>query len=203
MKNFLKLSALLVTFILFAFIPNNEKIKVVIDAGHGGTDFGATQYELTEKEIVAEISQKIKNLNNNENIEIHFTRNDDKMMTLQERVDFIKNINPDVVISLHTNASKNIGTYGMECFVSDKESTHTKSNEYAEKLLTEFTSKMNLKSRGVNKAPFFILKKTEVPAIIVELGFLSNDNDRAYLSDRDKQIEMAQTILNFISSIKK
>ncbi|MES2812122.1 MAG: N-acetylmuramoyl-L-alanine amidase [Bacteroidota bacterium] len=203
MKNFLKLSVLIFAFALFAFIPKNEKIKVVIDASHGGEDNGASFHGHTEKNITLSISKEIQKLNTNKNIEIYYTREDDKSISLVERVNFIKTINPDIVISLHTNANKNETSSGIECFVTKEEKLFEKSNSLAEKLLAEFTEKMNLKSRGVNKAPFFLLKKSEVPAIIVELGFLSNLNDKKYLTDQEKQTEIARTILNFASKIEK
>jgi len=201
MKNLLKLSVLAFTFALFAFVPKNEKIKVVIDASHGGDDFGANFYGHKEKDISLSISKEIQKLNTNENLEIYFTREEDKLVSLKERVDFIKSINPDLVISLHTNANKNTTSSGVECFVTKDEKLFEKSNVLAEKLLFEFTEKMNLKSRGTNKAPFFLLKKSEVPAIIIELGFLSNSSDKEYLTNQDKQKEIARTILNFVSKI--
>jgi len=65
------------------------------------------------------------------------------------------------------------------------------------------SKKTNLKNLGVKKASFSLLKNTKVPSILIELGYLSNENDRTYIENKDNQIEVAQTIFNFISSIKK
>ena len=111
MKNLIKLSLLALTFILFSFIhfdkKNKEEINVVIDAGHGGIDLGATMDGLSEKSIVESISNKIRLANTNSNVKIHFTRTEDKLISLQERVDFINGIRPDLVISLDANSSNN------------------------------------------------------------------------------------------------
>lgn len=186
----------------FAFISKNEKITVVIDAGHGGLDLGATINELSEKEIVSSIAQKIKNLNSNSNIEILLTRTEDQTMSLQERVDFVNGTKPDLVISLHANASKNKESNGLEVFVSDKSVEYIASNEFAQKFNTTISNKSKLKVRPVNKAGFFILRKTDVPAMLIELGYLSNEKDKNYLQNRDNQIEIAQNILNFVANLK-
>ena len=204
MNKFLKLFGLLTVVALFAFMPNNEKIKIVIDASHGGTDFGGTYSHHTEKDIVASIITKIKNLHTSNTIELFYTRENDNTMSLPERTDFINKINPDLVISVHVNNNKNPESSGIECFVAkDDISNSGQSKVYAEKLLTEFIEKMNLRSRGVHQAPFFILKKSQAPAIVLELGFLSNENDRKYLINNESQTEIAKTILNFASKIEK
>jgi N-acetylmuramoyl-L-alanine amidase len=204
MNKFLKLFGLLAVVTLFAFMPNNDKIKIVIDASHGGTDYGGTYSHHTEKDIVAAIVTNIKNLNTGDNIEFFFTRENDNTLTLAERTKIINKINPDLVISVHVNNNKNPDSNGIECFVAkDDISNSAKSKVYAEKLLTEFTEKMNLKSRGIQQAPFFILKNTQAPAIVLELGFLSNENDRKYLTNKESQIQIAKTILNFASKIEK
>lgn len=102
----MKLSIVVLVFLCFAFIPKNDKITVVIDAAHGGSDLGATMNGFSEKEIVSSIAQKIENLNLNSNIEILLTRSDDQNIPNQERVAFINAMKPDLVISLHVNASK-------------------------------------------------------------------------------------------------
>jgi len=206
MRNLVKLSLLVLTFISFSFISfdkkNKEEINIVIDAGHGGIDLGATINGLSEKSIVESISTKIRLANNNSNVKIHFTRTEDKLMTLQERVDFINGIKPDLVISLHANSSKNSSANGVECFVSDKSAEYIASNQLAEKLMNAFSLKTPLYIRGVKKAPFFILKKSEVPAITLEIGYISNTKDNDYISNENGQTEIAKIILDFASNLK-
>lgn len=204
MNKYLKIFGVLAITVLFAFMPKNDKIKIVIDAGHGGTDLGGTYSNHVEKDVVASIVSKIKNLNTSDNIELFYTREDDNTISLAERTELINKINPDLVISIHANNNKNPESSGIECYVAkDEISNSAKSKEYAEKLLAEFTTKMNLKSRGVHQAPFFILKNSQSPAIVLELGFLSNENDRKYLTNQESQNQIARTIINFTSKIEK
>jgi N-acetylmuramoyl-L-alanine amidase len=203
MKNLMKVALLLVAFVTLSFISAGKKeINVVIDAGHGGHDLGATHDDVLEKSIVAEVTKKIQSMNTDADIKIHITRTDDNYLTLQERTDFINKIKPDLVISLHTNSNKNTTTKGIETFYSEKSTMALQSQELATKLSEEFSKNIPLNNRGVKKAPFWILTKSEVPAVIVEMGFISNRRDKDYLTNEDGQARIAKTILDFITGLK-
>lgn len=190
----------------FAFTaPNHEprKIKIVLDAAHGGKDWGATHENITEKEITEQIAYKIKSQNKNENIVFELTRLDDNNLSLQDRTALINKIKPDLVLSLHVSANKNASASGFEIFTPKSENANSKtSTVYAEKLSNKLIKNHNLKSRGVKEAPFHILNKSEVPAIVVELGFISNASDRAYLTDAAQQERIANTILEFVTDMQ-
>jgi len=194
------------TLVSFAFIKpiskTTKQINVVIDAGHGGTDFGATSSSVTEKLIVEQITTKIKFLNKNENVIVHLTRNEDKYISLSDRTAIINNIKPDLVLSLHVNQSANLAKSGMEFYVANESVASEKSILIANALRTKFSQNNTLKSSEVKKAPFFILKKSVVPAIVIELGYLSNITDRAHLMDEKEQDKIASTILSFVSELK-
>lgn len=205
MKKVLTISVLIVAigmFYAFSSIKNNEKIRVVIDAGHGGEDFGATSLDVLEKKLSLAIVSKIKAKNTNENVELLFTREEDKLVTLSERVEKINAFNPDLVLSVHINNSKNIHYEGVEAYVSKDLEFSAKSEKLATKFLEILGNKTDLKSRGVKSAPFYILKKSKCPSIIVELGFISNASDRAFITSEDNQNKVAEAVLDFISGIK-
>ena len=90
---------------------------------------------------------------------------------------------------------------GFEIFISDKNDLIEESKFYGEKLSVKL-SKTPLKYRGLKFAPFQILKKSSCPSMVVELGFISNENDRKFISSEKGQTEIAKTILEFISDIK-
>ena len=100
------------TIVSFAFVTTNsvksKQINVVIDAGHGGSDFGATSSSGIEKQIVAQITDKIKFLNKNGNVTIHLTRIGDQFLSLNDRSAMINKIKPDLVLSLHVNQNLNL-----------------------------------------------------------------------------------------------
>lgn len=207
MKNTLKFILAFAVFASFAFTTPSENdpkktITVVIDAGHGGKDDGATFQGFTEKEIVASIAQKIKKNNLNTNVIIHLTRTDDNFITLIDRANFINEIKPDLVLSLHVNNNKNAMLSGVELYVSPKNANYESSKKIADVLNTVLVNNHNLRSAGVKEANFTILKNTEFPAITVELGYISNENDRKYLTSNADQNKIAATILEAISTLK-
>ncbi|MFE3871840.1 N-acetylmuramoyl-L-alanine amidase [Flavobacterium sp. ZS1P70] len=204
MKNTSKLVLALTVIVSFAFIkPKHsepKKINIVIDAGHGGTDFGATSDAITEKKIVEQVTKKIKSLNSN--VVIHLTRNEDSFLSLNDRTAFINKLKPDLVLSLHVNTSLNNKTSGLEFYVAKETEFFEKSSKIAAELINKFTTNKNLKISNVKTGPFYILKKSEVPAVIVELGYLTNENDKKYLVDDNEQNKIAQSISEFISEMK-
>ena len=202
MKNLIKIATVLIVFMCLAFISKPEKFTVIIDAGHGGLDLGATQNGLSEKEIVASIAQKIQVLNKNSNIEILLTRDNDQDLSLQERVDFINAMKPNLVISLHANSNKNTTLKGLEIFVSEKSSDYLTSKKYANQFSISFSNKTPLDVKQIKNANFYILKKSEVPSMLIEFGYLSNEKDKNYIIARENQIAIAQNILDFVSNIK-
>ena len=206
MRNTFKIILALLVVGSFAFItpkyPKSKQITVVIDAGHGGKDHGMTADEFSEKEIIQKISSKIKAQNEDQEIVIHFTRTDDEFVSLKDRTDYINTIRPDLVLSLHVNAVKNENASGIEFYINKENSNYEKSKAIAEKLNEKMVKNHSLKSRGVKEAKLFVLDKSEVPAVTVELGFLSNANDRKYLTDDNEQSRIANTILEFIGEMK-
>jgi N-acetylmuramoyl-L-alanine amidase len=178
----------------------NKKI-IVIDAGHGGIDFGATKDDLNEKNLMSEITKKIKLLNSDSDVSIHFTRKDDEFIDLKNRTNLINAIKPDLVISLHINNNKNTDTNGFEIFITDKIDFLNENKILAEKLSSKL-SKTQLKNRGLKTAPFHILKNSSCPSLMVELGFISNENDRKFIASEKGQTEIAEIILEFVSDMK-
>lgn len=207
MKNGFKLILAFTILACFAFMKPSaydpkKTITVVIDAGHGGHDDGMKINEFSEKEIVASIAKKIKKNNTNSNIIIHLTRTEDRFISLQDRVKYINNIKPNLVLSLHVNGNKNKEASGVELYISPKNTMYETSKKIADDLNSRFITNHNLKSRGVKNASFMLLKESEYPSITLELGFLSNENDRKYLTDQNEQEKIAVTILEAISAIK-
>lgn len=203
MRKSLKFIVALVAFISVSFItPEKKEINIVIDAGHGGHDHGGTINEITEKSLTATISSKINELNTDSEIKIHFTHEEDTFIGLLERAEFINTIKPDLTISLHANFNKNTTTNGFEIFVSNTSIASLKSKELADKLALSFSEKLPLVNRGVKTAPFMVLKKSEYPTMLIEMGFITNKNDRNYLTSESGQNEIAKTILDFVSEMK-
>jgi len=198
MKSFAVLG-ILTLFLLFAFkpLPLGSKKTIVIDAGHGGEDTGAQIGAEQEKKIVENIAKKISRLNSKDEIEIILLRNDDSFVELSERVAKINKINPSLVISLHVNSSKNLNQNGVNAYVSKQNGFYEKSKESAENLVDKISSE-KLARGEVKDANYYVLKNSKCPALLVEIGYLTNENDRNYLVSENGQNEIANKIVEFI-----
>lgn len=197
MKKILSLLSLCLVVVLVSFTSLKNKKLIVIDAGHGGIDHGATFEELHEKDIVEQISKKIFEKHDPSKVEIVLLRDTDNNIALTDRIKRINELNPDLVVSLHANFTSMKDKSGIEAYVSEKNSHHHQSTEEARKLL-EAISNDNLKSRGVKQANFLILRKSNCPSVLLELGFLSDANDRNYLISEEGQNEIASNIIKTI-----
>jgi N-acetylmuramoyl-L-alanine amidase len=187
MKNALKIFLLLIVFISTSFDYSDQKI-VVIDAGHGGQDKGATAEEIAEKEIVLRVAQKIQELAKKSGVVIKLTRDTDDFLTIADRVAYINSTKPDIVISLHANTSDNENKNGTELYISEKEES---------RFFAEIMKKNMPSERGeaiIKTGNFYLLKNVDCPATLIELGYLTNLIDKAYLMSEKGQNEMAQAI---------
>lgn len=198
MKNAFRILGIALLVFTMSFTSPSSKKLIVIDAGHGGHDMGSTFGSHTEKEIVSKISQKIKELNTNSEVEIVLIRDTDEFKSLADRVEKINSLNADLVLSLHVNSNKNASSSGIEAFVSDQNAKYEDSKAHAEELVA-LLSNEKLQSRGVKIAPFMVLKKANTAAVTLELGFLSNPSDRNYITSEAGQDEIASKISGYLT----
>ncbi len=196
MKNKIKFLTIFWVLIILAFKPYNTQKIIVIDAGHGGKDIGVQIGADLEKKIVENIANKISLLNDNE-IKIILLRNDDRFIELSERVNQINKIKPDLLISLHVNSSKNILENGVNSYVSVQNNFYNQSKEIAQKLIENISNEKLAKGQ-VKDTNLFIAKQSKCPAIVLEIGYLSNENDKAYITSENGQNEIANKIIEFI-----
>jgi len=192
------LSAAVLLVVCFAFRPIDEKKIIVIDAGHGGYDVGKDLYGFEEKTITEAVAKKIKELNTNANVEIILIRDGDISMELKERASIINNLKPDLAISIHVNYNLNMKANGIQAFIPSNEITRDKSKEIAETIVDKLVSTGNLQKRNTTEAPFYILKNVNCPVMTLEIGFLSNEKDRNYITSEKGQTEIANKILEAV-----
>ncbi|GAA3761824.1 N-acetylmuramoyl-L-alanine amidase [Flavobacterium ginsengiterrae] len=200
MKTKIKILAVLSIAVLgfMAFKPLDKKV-VLIDAGHGGYDVGKDLYGFEEKAITEAIARKIKEQNNNENVEIVLIRDGDMSMNLTDRVTIINKLKPDLVLSIHINANSNMKANGVGAYISSNKTFYDESKKMAEIAVDKITSTGKLSKRQINEAPFHILKYANCSMVHLEIGFLSNENDRNYITSEDGQNEIASKILESLN----
>lgn len=167
-----------------SFTPLAKKI-ILIDAGHGGNDTGARRDGLSEKEITLQIAKEIQQYNKEQDaFEVVLTRDSDNDLSLAERVAKINELSPEMVISLHLNSSPQPETpnAGLEIYTQNSE----KSKKLAEKISAKFTV------RSIEDRNLHILRESKAPAVLVELGFINNTQDRNYISSEKGRKEIAE-----------
>lgn len=196
----------------FVFGQKKDKIIVVIDPGHGGSDPGHTsqhKHIAAEKTLNLIIAQRFGELieENLQNIKIVYTRTDDSYPTLTERVRMANTVAADYFISIHCNANDNCAVHGTETHVHTMK--HTNSLELAKEFEKEFSAKAGRHSRGVKDTydrehSLQVLKYTKMTGVLIECGFLTNDSDAAYLNSVSGQEQIAGAIFKaFQTSITK
>ena len=175
--------------------------KVVIDAGHGGSDVGATRDGIYEKNITLAIAKMLEDNLNDKGVKTEMTLDKDKTVSLQERCDISNKFEPDLFVSVHVNSSVNDAIYGVE--------THwwkANSKQYADTVhssLAKNFTKWKTKDRGLFKSQFYVINHTEAPAILVEIGFISNKNERELIITKKRQEEIAKAISEGIMNYLK
>ncbi len=222
--------------ISFIFYINTFAYNIFIDPGHGGTDRGAVRGSLIESQIALTISNLVaKKLSAQKEIIIFQSRTEDSTLQLKERVDLSDKISPDLFISFHINSSHDERAKGLELyFPADKKvdfnlkkGVDAKSNlsvlimqDYlnnlklhkskfaAENILTERQTEgvFTIQKRKILQAPFYVLSRSKVPSLLIELGFLTNKKEAQLLISQNYQEQLAQEIsqgiINYIHSIK-
>jgi len=183
-------------FMFSSFKDLKEPLIVVVDAGHGGHDQGY----LNEKDIVLNISSELSKLSNDK-IKIIRLRNTDKYVSLQDRVKFINKQNADIMISLHCNSFSKTTANGLMAFYSEKSENHKTSLKYSRILVNQQLEDV-CKKGVLRRANFIILKEVKHPSVLMELGFLSNQEDNNRLNSSEHQQEIAKSLYKGLLEIR-
>lgn len=175
---------------------DDGELVVVLDAGHGGNDNGTSYGKNLEKDITLSVVNKIQSLLEEKNVKVVLTRDSDTYISLSDRTTIANEANADVFVSIHCNYyEKSTSINGLECYYS---SSSTIGKSYASFISKAVAAENTIDSRGSKTANFYVLRNTEIPAVLVELGYLSNTSDRAVLIDSDSQQALAEQIVNGI-----
>ena len=188
-------------------LPNVKKNKfyVVIDPGHGGPDSGAIGIGgLRETDVVLDVSKIVTNILRKKGVKVKMTRTNEIDLDLGPRVSMANNTKADIFVSIHANASvgKKRNINGLETFYY---------SGWKGRLLAEKIQKQIIKvspgspDRGVRRGSYFVIKQTNMPAVLVEIGFVTGRLDGSRLS-KDMHRErvayaIARGILEYLERI--
>jgi len=216
--------------------------KIVIDAGHGGTDPGAiSRTGLREKHINLDIARRLAELLKSKGIEVIMTRSSDVAVSLQRRVNIANKSGADLFISIHANSSRVKSLSGFEAYyiwpyTNDNQSAqlaaedavldlgsssfmqpvsldlkktlwdmiYTANRAEAQRLCRSICQavdrNLNTKAQRVRGSSFYVLKGTAIPAILLEVGFLSNREEERLLRNSDYRQQVAEAIAKGINN---
>ncbi len=172
---------------------SGEKHSIVIDAGHGGSDTGAIGGGVYEKNITLDLAKRIEDILIKKGYDVKMTRVDDSYVSLQERVDISEEYNPDIFVSVHVNSSVKPEINGIETHYY-----HQESVALAQTVHASFASAVPATNRGLFKSKFYVINHTTSPAILVEIGFISNIAERAEITGEKRKQATAQAIADGI-----
>ena len=179
---------------------NVPEFCVVIDAGHGGSDGGTVSGEIIEKDINLSVALKLKAILEDNNIEVILTRSSDENMSLAQRTSVANDSNADFFISLHCNYYEDDAQIaGLECYYSSPDATESKV--YAESIIAAVSLSDDINVRDAKSESYYVLRYTQMPAVLVEMGFLSNYSERQKLLSDDYQETLSQKIAEGIKAV--
>ncbi len=174
---------------------------VLLDPGHGGDAAGAKYFNTNEKDVNFKILYTIgKNYFNQDTtkLKVYYTRIGDNDLKLSERAALSQAVGADIFVSLHMNATGDASVSGTEVFYSKSNNSANKAGLTSQKLasmfLSSITQSLGTKSRSVKAENFTVIYKNTVPAVLIELGFLSNKNEHSNLTNQQFQEKAAKTI---------
>lgn len=213
--------------------------RVVLDAGHGGTDPGASSTSnVSEKEITLDIERRLGALLHKNGFEVVVTRDDDRLIPLRERARLANGSSSDIFVSIHVNSLPHASNHGVETYylgptndptLTQLAAAENRTSGYAladlRKLLDRVYADVRrdeshrlaaavqnqlfnglssvdpgLENWGVKRAPFIVLVATEMPAILAEVGCLSNDREAEMLRSGVYREQIAQALFHGINA---
>lgn len=224
LKAYLIYSSTLIGIFLFVFLVFNafEKVAdeavsaeisekeliVVIDAGHGGEDSGAVANSVLEKDINLEIALKLRDMLKASGIEVKMIRESDvsiydtasgtirerKVSDLKNRVEIVNSNKKNILVSIHQNKFEQSKYSGAQMFYSTNNDKSQILAENIRKSITGLIQPENKRELKKGRSDIYLLNKATVPAVIVECGFISNEEEAKNLSNEEYQSKMAFAI---------
>ncbi|HEX7422067.1 MAG TPA: N-acetylmuramoyl-L-alanine amidase [Thermoanaerobaculia bacterium] len=211
--------------------------RVVLDAGHGGTDPGASSLGLAEKDITLDIGRRLRHILEENGFEVVVTRPDDRTLKLRDRAQMANKSRSDIFVSIHVNSIvKHTSSHGVETYylgptndpsltklAADENSMsgysmadlrklldgvyadarRDESQQLAAKVQQQLFGQLRsadpgLENWGVKRAPFVVLVATDMPAILAEVGCMSNRSEAAMLGKADYRQKIAEALYHGI-----
>lgn len=218
--------------------------SIVLDAGHGGHDEGATGPSgLHEKDLVLDVTKLLATRLRERGVRVVLTRTRDEFLSLEERTAVANDARADLFLSIHANASSSRKPRGIETYFASLDATDDaaretaerensafgvaapafeatdplaailgdlietqhlqESSEFAKLAQLELSKVVHARSRGVKQAPFVVLMGVQMPASLVEIGFLTNLDDEKGLRRSRQRAAIADALAEAVMAFAK
>ncbi len=218
--------------------------RVVLDAGHGGHDEGATGPSgLQEKDVVLDVAKLLAGRLRQRGVQVVMTRASDEFLSLEQRTAVANDADADLFLSIHANASSSRKPQGIETYFASLDATDEdarataerensafgaaapdfgradplaailgdliesqhlqESSEFAKIAQSQLSKVGRAPSRGVKQAPFVVLMGVQMPASLVEIGFLTNPDDEKGLRRKQQREDLAEALADAVMVFAK
>src|SRR5438105_8516097 len=173
----------------------SENVTVVIDAGHGGHDRGGIPGQrIAEKVVTLDVAQRLRNVLSASGYRVVMTRDSDVFVPLPTRVAIANSYRNAIFVCIHFNATQRAGAGGIETYFYSRGSL-----PLASAIHHYVVGGAPSANRGVRRRGYYVLRKTSIPAVLVECGFLTNPTEAAYAQNSSYRQKLAQEIATGIS----
>jgi N-acetylmuramoyl-L-alanine amidase len=163
---------------------------VVIDAGHGGYDRGGIPGQrVSEKDMTLDVAQRLKNILSANGYRVVMTRDSDVFVPLGTRTAIANQYRNAIFVSIHFNSATRRGADGIETYFYSRDSLALASavHHYV-------AGGAPSPNRGVRRRGYFVLRRTNIPAVLVECGFLTNPTEASYVQNASYRQKLAEEI---------
>jgi len=181
---------------------------IVLDAGHGGKNLGtrAKYPYLEEKKVTLSTTLLVRKYLEHLGYKVVLTRNSDVFIPLSRRVHLANHSRSSLFVSIHYNSAPSTSASGIEVFYCDCKKDPLRAREskkLASLLLSSLIHRTKSKSRGVKKGNYYVIRESKIPAVLIEGGFISNQEERKKLRDKNYLEKLAKAIATGIDQYVK
>jgi N-acetylmuramoyl-L-alanine amidase len=179
---------------------------IVLDAGHGGIDPGTLRGSVYEKNVNFNVTNiYAPEYFKDSDIKVYYTRTTDTKIALQTRADFAASVGADLFISFHVNANSSASANGTSVYYSSSNNRTTasglKSSVLAKTIVDRLSAEWNTRNRGILTEKFVVVHNNTVPAVLVECGYITNNNDFEKIKSTTYQKKAAKALYEAVIEI--
>jgi len=175
------------------YSSSKKKLRVVVDAGHGGKDKGAYWYGVSESSLNMRVARRVESSLKSRGYPVTMTRRSDVFISLGKRSQIANRYRNAIFVSIHFNATNNTRVSGAETYYAGKRGRYL-----ASAIQSQLIKRLHVKNRGVRLGRYSVLMGTKCPAVLVECGFISNTYERNRCKTKSFQSRAAQAIVSGI-----